>query len=262
MTRLRVVRSAPGRAAWNMALDEALARSPLGGPTLRLYGWAPPALSLGFFQAVDGLDLDAAARAGLDLVRRPTGGGAIIHEAELTYALCLPGERSPGACVLLAEAVAAALRAAGIDARLREGEGPPGCPAACFAGTAATDIVCCPGSSAPLKLSGMAQRVWREGTLVHGSLPFAYRADLHEAVFGEAPRGFAWLALLAPEVTKESVCGNLIEEIARCLGAQPYEGEPEAAEILEAGRLCVRYGSREWTLGGRRRVEVSSVAAV
>ncbi|HUH12269.1 MAG TPA: hypothetical protein VMK65_04135, partial [Longimicrobiales bacterium] len=76
-----------------MALDELLLRrvSAGGRPALRFYGWDPPCLSLGRNQPAAGrVDLDAAARHGVDIVRRPTGGLAVLHHLELTYAVAVP----------------------------------------------------------------------------------------------------------------------------------------------------------------------------
>ena len=86
---------AEGRAtgAGNMARDEALARALSSGeigPTIRLYGWAPPSVSIGFHQEENDFDRAALARLGIDLVRRPTGGRAILHWHELTYCALLP----------------------------------------------------------------------------------------------------------------------------------------------------------------------------
>jgi len=76
-------------AAMNMAIDEAVM---LGGtPTLRFYNWDPPAVSIGYFQGIEQeVDLAKCAQMGVDVVRRLTGGGAVFHEAELTYSLILP----------------------------------------------------------------------------------------------------------------------------------------------------------------------------
>ncbi len=76
--------------AMNMAIDEAILTLHLKGhspPTLRLYQWDPPALSLGRFQRRHGFDLDACHRRGLDVVQRPSGGRAVLHVSDLTYAV-------------------------------------------------------------------------------------------------------------------------------------------------------------------------------
>jgi lipoate-protein ligase A len=75
-----------------MAVDEVLLDGVANGaaPTLRFYGWLPPCLSLGYFQRFEVVDSNACRTMGIDVVRRPTGGRAILHDAELTYSLALP----------------------------------------------------------------------------------------------------------------------------------------------------------------------------
>ncbi|MDR0656575.1 MAG: lipoate--protein ligase family protein [Treponema sp.] len=78
---------------YNMGLDEALLESVSEGaspPFLRLYGWKPPAVSVGYFQGLrEEVDLDACKSRGIDVVRRISGGGAVFHNQELTYSLAL-----------------------------------------------------------------------------------------------------------------------------------------------------------------------------
>ena len=94
MRQLRLVRDSDFRdGASNMAADCAIleavaAKTQL--PTLRLYGWDPFCLSIGYGQRVSDVDMPALAARGWQLVRRPTGGKAILHGDELTYSLCLP----------------------------------------------------------------------------------------------------------------------------------------------------------------------------
>ena len=110
----------------NMALDEALLDRVSAEPDaafLRIYGWTVPTLSLGYFQHL----AQAAAEPrwqSVPLVRRPTGGGAIWHHHELTYALVLPGRPSPGAAEhrplpSVHAAIAAAIRDPGLEVRSR-----------------------------------------------------------------------------------------------------------------------------------------------
>jgi len=89
----RVIDSGPGSAAWNMAVDEALlitAGTTNAPPTLRIYSWDTPSLSIGSFQKADELDTALMARRGIPLVRRPTGGRAVLHDQELTYSVACP----------------------------------------------------------------------------------------------------------------------------------------------------------------------------
>ena len=89
----RLILDEPAPGAWNMAVDEVLldgvaARN--APPTLRFYGWKPACLSLGYFQSFAVVDRDACRALGIDIVRRPTGGRAILHDRELTYSIALP----------------------------------------------------------------------------------------------------------------------------------------------------------------------------
>jgi lipoate-protein ligase A len=82
--------------AFNMRLDEALARSLARGeadPTIRLFLWKPWAISLGYNQRIEDIRLDRARHDGIDVVRRPTGGRAILHAEELTYSVVMPSGR-------------------------------------------------------------------------------------------------------------------------------------------------------------------------
>ena len=83
-------------AVFNMGLDEAILDSVSQGlclPTLRFYGWDPPAVSLGYFQGLqEEIDIEACRAFGIDAVRRITGGGAVFHHHEVTYSIVIPLE--------------------------------------------------------------------------------------------------------------------------------------------------------------------------
>ena len=84
------MRTGHNNAYWNMAMDEVLLKSVTKSetetPALRLYGWTPPAVSIGYFQSMDQeVNVQSCKKNGVDLVRRITGGGAVLHDSELTY---------------------------------------------------------------------------------------------------------------------------------------------------------------------------------
>jgi lipoate-protein ligase A len=92
-TTWRLICSPPADGATNMAADEAILRTIAAGQapsTLRLYAWEPACLSLGRAQSLSDVNLEALYTAGFDLVRRPTGGKAILHVDELTYSVVAP----------------------------------------------------------------------------------------------------------------------------------------------------------------------------
>jgi lipoate---protein ligase len=115
--RLQLFETQAGEPAWNMALDEAILEEAAAGrlrPALRFYTWTPPAVTLGFSQdAAIETDLEACRAAGVTVVRRITGGGAVFHENEITYSIVIPTAAAPGAIVesykLICGAVAAGL---------------------------------------------------------------------------------------------------------------------------------------------------------
>jgi lipoate-protein ligase A len=96
LTSWRLLDSGEGTGSVNMALDELLARRMLeegGVPLLRLFRWKPWAVSLGYNQSVADIDAEACHRDGIDIVRRPTGGRAILHAEELTYSVVMQAGR-------------------------------------------------------------------------------------------------------------------------------------------------------------------------
>jgi len=92
-TTWRLIKHEPSQGAWNMAVDEAILESIYAGdspPTLRLYAWQPGCLSLGYAQSFEEVHTEALSANGWDVVRRPTGGRAILHIDELTYSVIAP----------------------------------------------------------------------------------------------------------------------------------------------------------------------------
>jgi lipoyl(octanoyl) transferase len=239
---LRVLRDPPGPAAWNMGVDDALLQ--LGGPpTLRLYGWSPPAVSLGWFQRLaDFADLPA----GTVVVRRLTGGGAIHHGDELTFALVLPADRLPrdvaASYVLVHDAVVAALAAIGVPCeRVLAGKPPGARPEArwCFAAAGRSDLVTPAG-----KLLGSAQRrisVPQPRVLHHGSLV------LHRPALTPFVAAVDDLASI-DAAHRDRLQAAVVAHLAAALEMTPQPGILSAAERALAGRLAEqRYGDPAFT---------------
>src|SRR5690606_2640196 len=132
MRQWRLINDCPTTGAHNMAVDDAILTAVARGdapPTLRFYDWSPPCLSLGYAQKSADADLTRLAAAGWDVVRRPTGGRAILHIDELTYSVAVPEDHplASGGIVDSYRRISAALLAglqrlgAQVDARPREG---------------------------------------------------------------------------------------------------------------------------------------------
>ena len=87
-SKIRTLETGYNSGPWNMALDEVLMNciNYHNMPILRIYGWQPPTVSIGYFQSLDEeVDIKRCRQMGIDVVRRITGGGAVLHESELTY---------------------------------------------------------------------------------------------------------------------------------------------------------------------------------
>lgn len=160
-------------AAAQMRADLALLDAVGAGarPALRLYRWRPPALSLGRFQDEAEVDLDACARLQVEIVRRPTGGRALLHGGDLTYAVATsrpPGDPAGVDAIYawLARALVAGLARLGVDAAVARNDGPAG--PVCFAGQQGADL-----RVGNRKLCGSAQ-LHRDGAVLqHGSILLA-----------------------------------------------------------------------------------------
>jgi lipoate-protein ligase A len=156
-------------ASGQMAADLALLDEVAAGasPALRLYRWSPPALSLGRFQPDDDVDRAACSARGVEIVRRPTGGRALLHGADLTYAVAMPRPESAGSVDavyrLLASGLTAGLARLGVDAAVAHAGGPAG--PVCFASQQGADL-----RVGERKLCGSAQVHRDAAVLQHGAL--------------------------------------------------------------------------------------------
>jgi lipoate-protein ligase A len=179
----RVILDPPSSAEYNMAVDEVLAdacRRGRTGPTLRLYGWDRPSISLGYFQDPETVvDLDRCRAAGVPVVRRITGGRAVYHHREVTYSLVAPIPHPVFAPTIRQtyELVARALASGFVDLGLRV-ELHPRDPERsrggtrtqlCFASTSRSEL-----TWRGKKVVGSAQRRWPTAFLQHGSILMAY----------------------------------------------------------------------------------------
>ncbi|MCM2357022.1 MAG: lipoate--protein ligase family protein [Geobacteraceae bacterium] len=195
----RLVDTGPLDGAANMAVDEALLSSfapERSAPVLRLYGWTPPALSLGRFQkGGEVLDLERCAAAGVPVVRRITGGGVIFHADELTYAIvCAPRQIAAAATVkesfrILTSFLLRFYGKLGLKARYAVDHPPGGTRLGertpfCFAGRESYDILI-----DGRKIGGNAQRRLRHAIFQHGSIPLANRAAEGAGFLREPPAG-------------------------------------------------------------------------
>jgi lipoate-protein ligase A len=264
----RVIEHRPGRGAWNMAVDEAILESVYNGdslPTLRLYAWDPACLSLGHAQPFIEVNVKALSAHGWDVVRRPTGGRAILHVDELTYAVIAP-ESEPrvqggvlDSYLRLSEALLEVLRILGLKPQsqqrntknAREKPNP-----VCFEVPSNYEI-----TVNGKKLIGSAQARRKEGILQHGALPLY--GDLSRIITAlqfpdDATRMQAKTRLLDHATTVEIERGNACDwqhasdafQVAfrKVLNLNLLQGTLTEKEEIRAQQLVEqKYANPNWT---------------
>ena len=175
-TSFRLILDEPGDGRLNMAVDEALMESVGNGEapaTVRLYGFAPPTLSFGRFQRIrDKIQWQAVREQGITLVRRPTGGQAVLHDQELTYSVILhkhhlqPFQKRE-IYRFIAELLLEGLVRLGVQGRSNRKQSGDLHNPDCFRSTGEYEIASCSAK----KLIGSAQLVNRSSSLQHGAIP-------------------------------------------------------------------------------------------
>jgi lipoyl(octanoyl) transferase len=247
----------------NMALDEALLLSFDSGrslPILRLYGWQPPALSLGRFQdAAAVLDLEYCRAAGVPLVRRITGGGVIYHADELTYSIVCAPRHLPSTTSIkesfrhLTAFLLLFYAKLGLDPHYaadysqgrRLGERTP----FCFAGQESYDILI-----QEKKIGGNAQKRLKEVIFQHGSIPLLNRAETGGTFMQERPDGIGEQTtslgqegVMEDEVTLKSL---LKESFQERMGVLLQETTLTMQEKAMSEELRGKYRDDGWNLRG------------
>jgi lipoate-protein ligase A len=267
MDTWRLLLTPAARGAWNMAVDESILEHIGRGEspsTLRLYAWEPPCLSLGYAQPLADVDAARLKERGWEVVRRPTGGRAILHTDELTYSVTAPASepRLAGSVLesynRLAGALLAAIESLGLPVEMKEGpnanQDVPN--PVCFEVPSAHEI-----TVQGKKLIGSAQARRKEGVLQHGSLPLTgdLRRITQALVYpDESSRLDSARRLLARAATVESVLGRAVpwDEAARAFvrafeaklslnfeRGNLSESEHERAEEL----IREKYAHPDWT---------------
>jgi lipoate-protein ligase A len=257
----------PARGAWNMAVDEAMLASIGRGdslPTLRLYAWSPACLSLGVAQPYADVDFARLRTRGWDVVRRITGGRAILHTDELTYSVVGPTNHPilVGSVLesynRIARALLTAVRALELPVEMKEGKADENGKSnpVCFEVPSTYEI-----TVDEKKLIGSAQARRKDGVLQHGSLPLTGNLTrITEALSfaDESARAEASKRLLARAATAESALGRAVDwDIAAQsfvrafeteLGIQFERGELTQKEISLAEELVrEKYAHPSWT---------------
>ncbi len=263
----RLILDGPGSASRNMAVDEALAgsvRTGASGPVLRFYGWNTPSLSLGYFQSLNtDVDVSACRARGIPVIRRLTGGRAILHDDELTYTVVASTRQKPfdrgiyETYRVISSALVRGLKLLGVSAqfsRRRPGK----------AGRRTRNPVCFHSLGfgevhvSGRKLVGSAQRRWPEAFLQHGSIPITYTdrdilellrcadGDLRHNRGGPGDNATG-LSSLVPEFDRGALIPALkagFENEFACTFVNDRLTEDESRHARELQRN--KYGSRDW----------------
>jgi lipoate-protein ligase A len=241
----RLIFDAPADGAWNMALDEALLESAGGagqGGCLRFYAWHVPTVSLGYFQHCADRHTHEASRC-CPLVRRATGGGAIVHDRELTYSYTTSvGTHVGSELSALYEAFHTTL----VDELARRGVAARLCrtppkrprkeePFLCFQRRAERDVLV-----GDAKIAGSAQRRHRGTLLQHGSVLLCRSSAAPEL------EGIAELSSVEIDPMELAACWA--ERVASSLGLTLRPATASAHELAAAGRVrLAQFANPNWT---------------
>ena len=256
--RLIIDGDLPG--ASNMARDATLLGAVAdgeAGPTVRLYGWHPPCLSLGRHQGIEAADLEFCRAEGIDVVRRPTGGRALLHHFELTYAVIAHLTEGPlprglqeayrAICAVLVRA----MRTLGIDAELTGGEvnlqlPNPKTTIPCFEAPAGGEVVV-----RGRKLVGSAMRAHAGAILQHGAILLDWDGRLQAGAMGldDDASLRPQVTTLRDELRRELPRAVLEEALVEAFGSElGVEFETEQPSDAERAREQELSGS--FTVGG------------
>lgn len=203
----------------NMALDSYLLASSIESrePSylVRLYGWSEPCLSIGANQSLSPRALKRCRQRGVDVVQRPTGGGAVLHGHDLTYAVVGPDE---GKGVLqiyqaAAEALICGLGELGIESSVVEHH-EQARATACFAAPTGADL-----AVNRRKICGSAQLRRGGWFLQHGSIPLEDSSELTAELTESAEANTsAWLSLFCPGITPRRAATALLAGFEKAWG--------------------------------------------
>ncbi len=252
METVRLIIDPPLDGPDNMARDQALLEScaaTKAEPVLRFYAWSPATISLGRFQKLEEYERLPSPAGGLPVVRRTTGGGAILHDLEVTYSLTVPVGHplvTGHANRLYELAHDAIIAAIGHEAH-RLGWAHPRCDASslrgpffCFARRHGLDVVVedAEDPTGISKIAGSAQRRTPQAILQHGSIMLASRYDQQPVA--------VWSCLGGPADFQNAV-DRLITAFEEMLGVALRTGDWNEEALAAAAGIISRYSGQTWT---------------
>jgi lipoate-protein ligase A len=273
MDAWRLIDDKPHKAFFNMALDEAISeavRRKLSLPTLRLYEWIDPSISIGCFQRISDINIDYCRRSGYQVVRRQTGGMALLHNSELTYSFSTCNDLEPFKGNLLknylaiSNAIVSALKLINLNAQIilskkRRQRNPY-----CFKISSYGEI-----TVNGEKIIGSAQKRYKDGFLQQGSIPMDLNKEEVRMVLKEGePRtvqvrgegefserrisirssnGIGTIKKYAPSVSIEDLKKALKEAFEKTFMIKFIYDNPTEFELNLARKLeAEKYSANEW----------------
>jgi lipoyl(octanoyl) transferase len=254
MKTWRLLDTGPLPGALNMNIDKAILKSHDQGkspPTLRFYQWSPPAISLGYFQKQSSIDISKCHQFGLDIVKRPTGGKAVLHENDLTYSI-VAGTKDgvpfsvPAAYHLLSQGLIAGFKKLGVEPEAGHVAIGASDSDICFMRFAAGDLLC-----QGKKFMGNAQTWKRSSLLQHGAIILEPQVETWAMIFSSAGESGDGLRekmrsrvtslneILGRKVDPDEVKDCLIDGISHALGMEFQTGKLSPEEWVMARELCL-----------------------
>ena len=257
MQFIRLISQDPGHAFFNMAIDEAISeavRQKISPPTLRLYEWDRPSLSIGYFQKTSDIDLEYCKTKGFPIVRRQTGGRAILHDSELTYSFASSKDSDlfNGNLLedytVLSNALLHALKLTGIKAeasfikKRSNGHRNPACFKTVSFGEITVDRK---------KVIGSAQKRYKDGFLQHGSIIFNFNAEHLCAVIKESNphdvQGIGAIRNSRPDLSMSELRSTVKKAFEKELNVKLITDNPSRNELALAKELEeIKYSTKEW----------------
>lgn len=255
----RLIDSGTCNAFYNMALDEAIAaevRKGASPATLRIFGWDRPSLTLGRFQPALDINFEYCQSHDIPVVRRPTGGRAILHWEELTYSFSAKTDRGPFSYGLMdsyrriSMAFLIALKKTGVlvEAKTEREKGRVLSKSPlCFQSSSFGEILV-----DNKKLAGSAQRRWKDGLLQQGSIPYVCHEEKLQGIFGPEKTSSLrnctkalkeCVPLLDEDTFRKTVASSFEEAFGiRLVLSDPSQGE----SLLAEGLLQRKYLQYQW----------------
>jgi len=233
-----------------MGLDEAIFESVKRAyvpSTLRFYGFLPPAITIGYLQAVDEIDLELCKREGVDVTRRITGGRAVFHNGDLTYSLVtsvndpLFGGSIFNTYRAISNIFAAALNSVGVQAAVVKVTPNKKRTSLCFNSTSRYELTVC-----GKKIFGSAQR--REGNYIFGQgslLLFPPKFKVSQFLLSDSEEPSSIYSLCGKKINVREFINIVIEELKK-FGVEVNEGEVTFVEEEKAKEFKQKYASNKW----------------